>query len=148
MHVALSLHVRAGCVLVLLGNTVLIQAGKETASSLDDVITARDQERLTELFSSAEPYDEIEMAYYIVSGLEAIGFNDDNKQLVNNACAFANARDWTELRDIFYASSVSAMLKDSCKVTSSVSPYFPHCLYIRVYSSREMDFSKHSMTYI
>ena len=114
---------------MLLGNTVVLsRAGKQTATSLDDVITARDQARLTGLFSSVEPYDEIETAYYVVSGLEAIGFNEDNKQFLTNACAFAAAKKWTNLRDIFYATSVSAMLKDSCKVKHTCL-HSPHCLY-------------------
>lgn len=103
--------------LVLLGSTgVWAAAGTESGRSLEDVISRRDQARLLEDFFSAEPYDEMETAYYILSGLDAFGFNDDNKQLRENACTYIKTKNLKDLRDIFYASSGSAILKDSCKV--------------------------------
>lgn len=84
-------------------------------SSLEDIITSRDKVRFTELFQAAEPYDDVETPYYLISGLQAIGFDDSNKDMRSNACTMAQARECTELKDIFYKTSVAAML-GNCKV--------------------------------
>ena len=86
-----------------------------SASSLDAVITSRDKTRLSELFEAAQPYESMETPYHIVTGLHGLGFDESNKMMRKNACTMANVREYTELKDIFYSTSISAILGD-CSV--------------------------------
>ena len=100
-----------------------------SASSLDAVITPRDKTRLSELFEAAEPYEDIETPYHIVTGLQGLGYDESNKMMRKNACTMANTRKYTELKDIFYSTSISVILGD-CSVGMHVcitfSPNYIH----------------------
>ncbi len=87
------------------------------ASSLEDVITQRDKTRLLDLFKEAEPYEDVETPFFLISGLQVIGYNENNKHMRNSACTMAKAKEYTELRDIFYSTSIAAML-EGCTVST------------------------------
>ena len=86
-------------------------------SSLEDVITQRDKTRLLELFGEAEPYEDVETPFFLISGLKVIGFDENNKPMRNSACVMAKSKEYTELRDIFYSTSIAAML-EGCTVSN------------------------------
>ncbi|XP_064383244.1 dolichyl-diphosphooligosaccharide--protein glycosyltransferase subunit 2-like [Halichondria panicea] len=99
---------------VLIGFLLLLSvcwACHGAASSLEDVITQRDKTRLLNLFKEAEPYEDVETPFFLISGLQVIGYDENNKHMRNSACTMAKAKEYTELRDIFYSTSIAAMLK-------------------------------------
>lgn len=93
-------------------------------SSLEDIISQRDTGRLFSLLQSAEPYEDVETPYYLVSGLQAIGFDKSNEDMRNSACTMAKAVEYTELSDIFYSTSIAAMI-NGCKVSLHIAVFVP-----------------------
>lgn len=105
------------CTVLCTGCLVLLSvcwAGHGAASSLEDVISQRDTARLLKLFKAAE--DDVETQFYLINGLQAVGFDQSNKAMRDSACTRAKAEEYTELRDVFYSTSIAAMI-DGCKVS-------------------------------
>ncbi len=103
----------AGC-LVLLSACC---ASHSAVSSLEDVISESDRVRLSKLFEAAEPYEnDVETPFYLISGLQVIGFDQSNKAMRDRACTMAKSVKNAELKNVFYSTSIAAMI-DGCEVS-------------------------------
>lgn len=118
---------------------------EESAGSLNDVVSLRDQARFMQVLSGAEPYDTIREAYLVGKAVKELGLTNSNGhvcnisvvvcenktfivciiwnvpslQLANNACKYVLAQPITALEDIFYATSVGDFFSATCKVSSN-----------------------------
>lgn len=72
------------CVLLVAISCLSLSQAATTTPSLHDVITQRDRSRMKQLLVAAEPYSDLETAYYITSALLSLGFSESNR-LVSEA---------------------------------------------------------------
>lgn len=56
-------------------------AADETVTSLVDVISPKDQTRLSKALKAVQPYEDLRTPYLIVRALQALGFSEANKQV-------------------------------------------------------------------
>ena len=54
---------------------------EESVESLDDVISSRDQARLLQVLSGAQPYDSFKEAYLISKVVVALGHTNENSKV-------------------------------------------------------------------
>ena len=75
---------------------------------------------MKQLLVAAEPYSDIQTAYYVASGLLNLGFSDSNRLQQENACKYAKSNvDQSDLESVFYAASIAKLLGASCKLSLS-----------------------------
>ena len=72
------------CVLLVAISCLSLSQAATTTPSLHDVITQRDRSRMKQLLVAAEPYSDLETAYYVTNGLLSLGFSESNR-LVSEA---------------------------------------------------------------
>eukprot|EP00731_Ephydatia_muelleri_P010701 Em0005g1287a len=90
-----------------------------TTSSLVDVITARDRRRLADVFQASVAFPDLATLYQSVKGLELTGSKLPSK-LRDAACQYLKDNQGTsDLGNLFYATSVAALIGEGCKVTFS-----------------------------